>query len=315
MTMPTVDDLEQFAEVFEPNNGILLRIANNWGWILPEWIGVNNRTIDEMCWTQFGYRKISLTLYRYMEKFPEDEAWLDKFSDAIYAQFHKKWDRMLNAANLEYDPIHNFSDHIDEYITDTQDERTTNDIDKTSIRLETRDLTVSRLTVNSGQKNNSGTLTDQRTDNLHEQRGDNTSVSNADSNSKNIYGFNSTNPVGADTSGGTSSSNNIESHSKDNTGTQTNVRTDATGQTTSENGSVSETNGGTVNTSDTQTDDRTEVRDYDGTRERHLIRSGNIGNLSTQSLIEQEFNLWRFNFVQEIIDDVKNYSTMPIYID
>lgn len=315
MSMPTVDDLDQFAELFEPNNGIFLRIANNWGWVLPEWIGVNNRTLDEMCWTQFGYRKISLTLHRYLEKFPDDEAWLDKFSDAIYAQFHKKWDKILDAANTEYDPIHNFYDHIDEFITDTQDERTTNDIDKTSIRLETRDLTVSRLTVNSGQKNNSGTVTDQRTDNLTERTDRDITVDFDDHNQNNLYGFNSQDVVGDSTSGEQSETHTVDGQSKVNTGTQTNVRTDATGQTTSDNGSMTQTDGGTVNTSDTQTDDRTEVRDFDGTRERHLIRSGNIGNLTTQSLLEQEFNLWKYNFVQEMIDDVKNYSTLPIYVD
>lgn len=314
MTMPTVDELEQFADLFPPNAGIFFYINDTWGWSLPEWVGVGMRTLDEMCWTQFGYRPVSVTVHRYKEKFPEDNAWLVKVSDAIYAQFHKKWEKILDAAAIDYDPIHNFYDHIDEFITDTQDETTTNDIDKTSIKLETRDLTVSRLTTNAGERTNTGTVTDLRTDNLTERIDRDITVDYDDHNQNNLYGFNSQDVVGDSTSGEQSETHTVDGQSKVNTGTQTNLRTDNTQQNDSASGTMSETDGGSVSTSDTQTDDRSEVRDYDGTRERHMIRSGNIGNLSTQNLLEQEFNLWRYNFIQEMIEDARTYATLPIYV-
>lgn len=48
-------------------------------------------------------------------------------------------------------------------------------------------------------------------------------------------------------------------------------------------------------------------------RARKYIHKGNIGNLTPQQLIQQEIDLWRWNFIEEVLDDVKNFITIPIY--
>lgn len=49
-------------------------------------------------------------------------------------------------------------------------------------------------------------------------------------------------------------------------------------------------------------------------RARESIHKGNIGNLTPQQLITQEIELWRWNFIDEVMSDVKSMITIPIYI-
>lgn len=48
-------------------------------------------------------------------------------------------------------------------------------------------------------------------------------------------------------------------------------------------------------------------------RLRDFTHVGNIGNLTTQQLITQEIELWRWNFIQEVLNDVKDFLTLPVY--
>lgn len=48
-------------------------------------------------------------------------------------------------------------------------------------------------------------------------------------------------------------------------------------------------------------------------RARKYTHKGNIGNLTPQQLIQQEIDLWRWNFIEEVLNDVKNFITIPIY--
>ena len=48
-------------------------------------------------------------------------------------------------------------------------------------------------------------------------------------------------------------------------------------------------------------------------RARKYTHKGNIGNLTPQQLIRQEIDLWRWNFIEEVLNDVKNFITVPIY--
>lgn len=49
-------------------------------------------------------------------------------------------------------------------------------------------------------------------------------------------------------------------------------------------------------------------------RAKQSIHRGNIGNLTPQQLITQEIELWRWNFIDEVLNDIKSMITLPIYI-
>ena len=148
---------------------------------------------------------------------------------------------------------------------------------------------------------------------------------------------------------GTQTETSDGSDSKSNTGTQT---TSMSGTDSKENSGTRTTttvNDGTVTTSDegtaTTVDDRNGTVDVSSTNTRDITTSeessgkdtttvgktttedgtsdtdrigrhfGNIGNLTSQKQILEEINLWKWNYVQEILNDVKEFCTLPVYLN
>lgn len=100
------------------------------------------------------------------------------------------------------------------------------------------------------------------------------------------------------------------------------VTSDSQSNASLSHGAASSTDAST-STSDTSSEDSTsEVsRLTDSNEESAMlnrakisIHKGNIGNFTPQQLIEQEINLWRWNFINEVFDDIKSLITIPIYI-
>lgn len=67
-----------------------------------------------------------------------------------------------------------------------------------------------------------------------------------------------------------------------------------------------------TNTRDlTDTETGTDVTAGENTRK--LTRTGNIGTNTFQNLLQQERNLWMYNFFEQIFKDVDSVLTIPIY--
>ena len=67
-----------------------------------------------------------------------------------------------------------------------------------------------------------------------------------------------------------------------------------------------------TNTRDlTDTETGTDVTAGDNTRK--LTRTGNIGTNTFQNLLQQERNLWMYNFFEQVFKDVDSVLTIPIY--
>ena len=90
---------------------------------------------------------------------------------------------------------------------------------------------------------------------------------------------------------------------KDSTRTITNTGTRTTGDQMSTGGLDS------TSKSISGTEDTTTNRDRSG---RHF---GNIGNLTSQKMILEEISLWKWNYMQEILNDVKEFCTLPVYLN
>lgn len=71
----------------------------------------------------------------------------------------------------------------------------------------------------------------------------------------------------------------------------------------------------TVNTTNTRnlTDTETGTDTAAGENTRRLTRTGNIGTNTFQNLIQQERNLWMYNFFEQVFKDVDSVLTIPIY--
>ena len=67
-----------------------------------------------------------------------------------------------------------------------------------------------------------------------------------------------------------------------------------------------------TNTSDL-TDTETGTDTTAGNNTRKLTRTGNIGTNTFQNLLQQERNLWMYNFFERVFKDVDSILTIPIY--
>lgn len=73
-----------------------------------------------------------------------------------------------------------------------------------------------------------------------------------------------------------------------------------------------DTNVNTTNTRDlTDTEAGTDTTEGENTRK--LTRTGNIGTNTFQNLLQQERNLWMYNFFEQVFKDVDSVLTLPIY--
>ena len=215
----------------------------------------------------------------------------------------------------------------------------THNYGKTSTRTDNlTEATSSDETSNgSGSENNSlygfNSLTAVNTDSSD------TSDTNATTStgSKDNTGTQATAETGSDgiTNTGTQSNSGTDTGTVTtaNTGTQSTTTTDSGTVTTANTGTQAEvTNddyekvfagvrdrldeGTTTNSgSDTRTTADSEERNLTSQKDRSGRHFGNIGNLTSQKQILEEINLWRWNYMKEILDDVKEFCTLPVYLN
>lgn len=122
-----------------------------------------------------------------------------------------------------------------------------------------------------------GSHTDTRTPDLtRKHTGTDKDVGESTTNNQNnLWGFNSSSAIPSDVQDGTNTSNN------------TNIR------------DLMDTETGTDTTA--------------GNNTRKLTRTGNIGTNTFQNLLQQERNLWMYNFFEQVFKDVDSVLTIPIY--
>ena len=117
------------------------------------------------------------------------------------------------------------------------------------------------------------------------------------------------------------SNSGTQSTTEDVTIQDSTTNNDSQTNTISSEGSSSSSNESTQNISSTKENNSKLVSKADEdsivnralNRARKYIHQGNIGNFAPQQLISQEIDLWRWNFIEEVLNDVKTFITIPIY--
>lgn len=276
---------------------------------------------------------------------------LTTIGTAIWQTYHHKWDKQLAVYEIQYNPIYNYKDEYHETHSETGEDAVSNTWSELGSNQRTNNLTdlhtagitstvtrtddLSEQTTNDLSEEHSGNITDSstRTDNLSQIETRNLSESQNDSGSTNVFGYNSSTGVGDSTDAETSSKTDTGTVTTANTGTQgsqgttTDARViDNTGTVTRENsgtqtnqtvnsGSDTTTHTGTVSDSKHGSGTKSNEGEFETSGAKDYTHIGNIGNHPTQQLIADEINLWKWNFVQEVLDDVKDFTTIPVYID
>lgn len=289
------------------------------------------------------------------EKLTSEE--LTSLAEIIKGMYKHKWDKLMAVATLEYDPIHNYNDHLIETTEYSEDVDGTKSVTGSSTNTRTDNLHKSETDLRGYTQtyNVMDTRTDDlekvntdrraytdtfnsvvtRTDDLESEETRDLSNSGNDSQANNIYGFNSSTAVGDSNSSGsnsnlesgtvtientgtqrnaktgTESRSNNGSLTEESTGTQTNAKTGTEGRTNS--GTLTEDNTGTQANSGSNSSSETSGNETVGERTREYTKTGNIGNISTQKLLNEEIDLWKYNFIYEMMQDVARCVTLPIY--
>jgi len=246
---------------------------------------------------------------------PLTNAQLDTLAAALLSMYKPKWDKLGDVYDIEYDPIHNYLDQWEDESDGTEElDKTLNhtgsesvDTDRTDGITRTDNLTTLE-TLNLADSNT-------RTDNLSKVTDRDYTDTGSNSGSEGIYGFNSNASVPSNTSSGSESSSGTVDETVTNTGTVSDQGTQTGTRQTQNTGTrgTQEVEGIEVAKSDTSAD----VTDQDVSthRERSGKHTGNIGNLTSQKMIAEEINLWRWSYMQEILNDAKEMLTLPTYLN
>lgn len=199
-------------------------------------------------------------------------------ANILWAMFGIQWTRLWATMKpVDYDPLTNYK--MEETLEGTESSTRTPDLtkgDTGTVQTTGQDKRTPNLT-----RNGTGTVND------------NGSATNTNQNG--IWGFNSSTSVPSDMSDGTATNENTTT--RDLTETETGTDT------------IDHTNTDTYNRSYTETGTDTTA----GTRSRKLTRTGNIGTNTFQNLLQQERNIWIYDFFEQVFKDVDSVLTIPIY--
>ena len=199
-------------------------------------------------------------------------------SNIIWAMFGIQWTRLWATMKpAEYDPLTNYN--MEETLEGTESSTRTPDLtkgDTGTVQTTGQDKRTPNLT-----KANTGTV---------KNEGSGTST-----NQNGIWGFNSSTSVPSDMSDGTATNENTTTSNL----SETETGTDTTDRTSTDTYNRSYTETGTDTTA--------------GTSSRKLTRTGNIGTNTFQNLLQQERNIWMYNFFEQVFKDVDSVLTIPIY--
>lgn len=287
---------EKIMQMMPIVNGIFTHIHYSF----PEILSITDEQMDLAFLSLYGLKicaPVIHVVHQSNEQLMLTDAELQTLADLILAMYKHKWDKLGDLLTLEYDPIHNYSDIYHEELGE----------DITAEKTRTPDLSVANNETvdNDTVLRDGGSETRSSTKNSQNTRTDNLTEQIQGTGENNLYGFNSIEAVGADT--------NANDTTRTNTGTVGNSGSDTEQITV--NGGLTHTTDGTVSTSGTKrtTGTDTEESTSDRNRVRDFTHLGNIGNLTTQQLINQEIELWRWNFIQQVLNDVKDFLTLPVY--
>lgn len=199
-------------------------------------------------------------------------------SNILWAMFGIQWTRLWATMKpAEYDPLTNYQ--MQETMEGTENSTRTPDLtkgDTGTVQTTGQDKRTPNLT-----RNGTGTVNDNGSATNNNQNG--------------IWGFNSSTSVPYDMSDGTSTNENTTTRDL----TETETGTDTTDRTNTDTYNRSYTETGTDTTA--------------GTSSRKLTRTGNIGTNTFQNLLQQERNIWIYNFFEQVFKDVDSVLTIPIY--
>lgn len=199
-------------------------------------------------------------------------------ANILWAMFGIQWTRLWATMKpTDYDPLTNYQ------MIETED--------GTNNSVRTPDLTKgdTGTVQTSGQDKRTPDITRKGTGTVKDEGNTSGNTQN------NLWGFNSDTSVPADMSDVSGTNDNTSTRDL----TETESGTDTTERTNTDTYDRKYTERGTDTTA--------------GKSFRKLTRTGNIGTNTFQNLLQQERNVWMYDFFEQVFKDVDSVLTIPIY--
>lgn len=296
---------------------VLNAIFSHMDFQLPSIFNLTPMQLDTLFISTYGIR-IAAPLLNYIHQDTLDEylltdSELTELASIILGTFKHKWDKYMQLAQIEYDPIHNYYDELVETTMEAgsgSDELTQQ---YNSTNTQTNNLTnqtgVTYNTTETTTYNSTNTETDSRiittvTDGTIQENGN---IENG------IYGFNSSQSVGDTDEVDSSTTNNDTTVTETHSGNDVNAKTGNDAQLKTGTDTTTSTDTGTQANAKTGSDTNEKNSQSQHVKARSYKKLGNIGNLTTQQLIEQDLELWEYNFINKIFADVASLISLPVY--
>lgn len=272
-TIPLITLNEAFSD-YETKGGLFSNISNL-PWIsIMQGIQMDVLYFDTHSGERFGSRIITR---RVGDDGSLSTADRKTIATLVYARFRTQWARLWATMNPTFDPLTNYK--MEETVEGTESSTRTPDLtkgDTGTVQTTGQDKRTPDLS-----RKGTGTVKDEG--------------SATNNNQNNLWGFNSSTSVPSDMSDGTATNENTTTRDL----TETETGTDTTDHTNTDTYNRSYTETGTDTTA--------------GTSSRKLTRTGNIGTNTFQNLLQQERNIWMYDFFEQIFKDVDSVLTIPIY--
>lgn len=233
--------------------------------------------LDILFWANYGEKNPAPIVLKTISSVPT-LAEIQKLATMTESLYVQKWTRLKELYKTQYDPIHNYKDELTENIKD----------------LGTGGNTTAGTFTDTGTDTISRDAT--RTDNLQSASQLASDVTTGSSTTDGVYGFDSVDASNAEKSVVSGTEHESGTSTIDNTGTQKNVSVDTD--------TIDKTKTSAITVDSHSGNDRTRISTH----------SGNIGNLTTQQLMKQEIELWRWNFINNVLADLCEFVTLPIYL-
>lgn len=305
------EERKKINDVISPINGLFSHMEYNFEF-------ANSSQLDTLFFISQGERTVAPLINFYIRDGTIPESSLTEISKIILSYYKDKWDRLKKLLKIEYDPIHNFSDEIKESISDSTEESDSKTVTTTKTGNSTNQRTndTTDTTTNNLEETVTNDLTKTETNNLKTTDTKNLTNTIQGTVENQVQGFNSTSYVNSDKDVQSSSQSETGTDTIDKTGT---VSTTDTGSSTKANtgNSALKKTGTIVDLLTNNLTDETTLSDTTNntyTRQRMMSRIGNIGNITTQQMLNQEIELWKWNFINQVLEDVKQLTTLQIYI-
>lgn len=274
---------------------------------------------------------------------------LTRLCDIVWGRFGRKWSKLWETMQIEYDPLSLFHVSTTESIvrdntgTITDDRDVTNSKEGTTNNTTTndRDVTNNKEGTTSNNATDNRSVTDNKEGTTSNNSSNNRSVTDnkegtfnntsTNEDNQNIFGYNSIthSPSTDSNSNGTESgSYNNENTISDNTTTtgagsyndKNTISDDVTRSgsstykddvTISDDSTITES--GSYKDGATISDDNTRTLDTNEKTTRTNEREGNVGLLSNQSLIKQELELRAYDLFKVVYKDLDSLLVLSVY--